>query len=663
MLVYLADLQNSYFRYVRNSVPLGMGYVAAYLSQRFGKEVEIRLFRSYEEIYTALEEKRPHLAAFGSFCWNTRLTLNTATYIRNLYPETIIAVGGADVSGLPAMVARDVCVNRQIDFHMPNAGEVPTANIVEAILGTQSIDNVRNTLLSGCISLDPATNTPWGQAMDRYENDINEIPSPYLSGWLDRFLADKDYMPSIQASRGCPYRCTYCVSGRDAWRTVRPFDIERVKAEIDYVASRTKTSFLRFVDENFGILPRDVEIAEYVVKLKKDTGFPQSGSIYTDKHQNDRIKHINWLMREIIPCCISFQSTTPSVLKNIQRVNLKDEEIAEAVKFAREKGLILVSELIFMLPGETVESFLSGIDKLIDFRFESIEIMPLQILKGARMDTQEDRERYGVKTMFSMSENGYTKHPTLENIEIDEWVVENRFISREEHFRTLRFIFIFDFAHYRSYFKELLFFFECHGVKASRLLMESVERTDLCPTIVRAAQEYEFGIRDFLKENKEAVVEYVHGKVKNGEECLGFYDLRRKIGIDLLISDRFQQLVDEITAVGTVLVREINSHMPPGFQDEVNVLKELTANAFIPIHRKAPQEVKLISRYDILGWVSDNYKTPLSDYLQETPIVFTQKVRGYELYENLWKLEETDLVKYRKAFRLFTSANRRRFIE
>ena len=67
MIIYLADLQNSYFRYVRNSVPIGMGYVASYLKKRFDNDVEIRLFRRFEEIYEAAKTERPDVAAFGSY--------------------------------------------------------------------------------------------------------------------------------------------------------------------------------------------------------------------------------------------------------------------------------------------------------------------------------------------------------------------------------------------------------------------------------------------------------------------------------------------------------------------------------------------------------------------------------------------------------------------
>ncbi|MCK5614974.1 hypothetical protein KAR91_74620, partial [Candidatus Pacearchaeota archaeon] len=119
MIIFLADLQNSYFRYLRNSIPLGMGYVAAYLKKRFGNSIEIHLFRQFEEIYEALKDKTPDIAAFGSYCWNTMLTLNAAKYIRERCPDTVIAIGGPDASPFPGMLEKDLRANRHVDFYLP----------------------------------------------------------------------------------------------------------------------------------------------------------------------------------------------------------------------------------------------------------------------------------------------------------------------------------------------------------------------------------------------------------------------------------------------------------------------------------------------------------------------------------------------------------------
>ena len=145
----------------------------------------------------------------------------------------LIAIGGTDVSQNLHITNREILSNRQVDFYMPNEGEGPTANIIEAFLSLGDAKKVRASVVEGCISVDPDFSQPVGSVITRFEDDINNIPSPYLGGMMDYFLDDIDYLPIIQTARGCPYRCTFCVSGKDTWSKVKAFDMDRVRDEID----------------------------------------------------------------------------------------------------------------------------------------------------------------------------------------------------------------------------------------------------------------------------------------------------------------------------------------------------------------------------------------------------------------------------------------------
>lgn len=664
MKIYLADLQNSYYRYIRNSVPIGMGFVAAYLKARFGEEIIIRQFRKFEELHEALKEEKPDLVAFGSYSWNTLLTLKSASYIRALYPDTLIAVGGPDVSQNVSITSAELKSNPQIDFYMANEGEGPTANLIGAFLSTGGRESVLQTEVLGCISRRPNDDGSWGQVISRFDDDINAIPSPYLDGTMDRFLDDPDYLPIIQTSRGCPYRCTFCVSGKDTWSKIKMFDIDRVYAEIEYIEKRAANRYMRFADENFGILPRDVEIAEHLMETKNRTGFPHAVSIYTDKHPTDRVKHISWLLRDMMPFNISYQSATHDVLSNIKRINLKDSEVGNAVSYAREKDLTLVSELIFGLPGESRASFLSSIDKLISLRFESIAVNQLRILKGSEMDMPADREKYDVETMFAMSENGYTNHPDIENIEIDEWVISNNTLPREDYFQMNRFIFLFDLAHYRSYLKELIFFFECHGIRATELLMGVLEDPEVAPILCGQAKLFETGMRRMLHPTPEAAEKYVRETMRRNPDGIeGIYRLEDNLVIEIMINSQFDNIIREVSEVGISLYRSKYGELPGSFLEELALICNIVSLCSIPPTHAVPREITVESCFDILAWTAENYNGPLSHYALPKPKKIGLRIRGMEVYQNLWNMNnETDLNKFKKVFATINSANRRRQI-
>jgi hypothetical protein len=420
---------------------------------------------------------------------------------------------------------------------------------------------------------------------------------------------------------------------------------------------------MRFADENFGILRRDVEIAEYLIDTRQRTGFPHSVSIYTDKHPTDRVKHISNLLRDMMPFNISYQSATHDVLQNIKRINLKDDIVSGAIGYARENDLTLVSELIFALPGESLESYLASVDKLLGFRFESIAMNQLRILKGSEMDNPEDRAKYEVRTMYSMSENGYTRHPDMENIEIDEWVIENNTLSEEDYFLGNRLIALFDFAHFRSYLKELLFLFECHGVRSTEILLDIAQSADKAPILNGLATAFEAGMKEFLHDTPEEVVEYVQRKMAANEPLMGIYVLEDTLIIGLFENGQFEACVDEAIATGIeILKRRNGGDVPADFMAELGIVRQIVLDSFIPAHEPVPETLTIDSPFDITAWVAGNYAVPLSQLRLDGPRAFALKIRGIDAYNAIWDRDESVNGKYQRAVAVITSANRRRAI-
>ncbi|MBB55351.1 MAG: hypothetical protein CMF67_13350 [Magnetovibrio sp.] len=663
MIVFLADLQNSYYRYLRNSVPIGMGYVYAYIDKIFGDDIEVYQFRKFEDMHTTMEDVKPDLVAFGSYSWNTSLTKKTAAYLRERFPDTVIAVGGPDISENISMAATELRASVEYDFVMPNEGEGPVRALIEGYKNMGSRERLLSAAIPGCVSRAAGGNFQ-GQASARFADDINEIPSPYFDGFMDEFLANPDYLPIIQTSRGCPYRCTFCVSGKDSWRKVKSFEIDRVKAEIDYVADRATNKYLRLADENFGILHRDEEIAEYIVKKRRDTGFPNAVSIYTDKHPTERVKNINKLLKDCLPFCISFQSATPTVLDAIKRINLKDKEVESAVGFAREHGLMLVTELIFPLPGETRQSFLASVDKLIGQRFESISINHMTILKGTEMALPEDREKHGVIGKFLMSENGYTEHPHLQNVEVDEIVVGNNTLPEDEVHEINKFVFLLDFAHNRSLFKELLFFFDSHGVSATELLCRIAEQVETYPILGARASQYAEGVRDRLFETRDDVREFVMQQMETEPNLpQGIHRVRDNLIIDVLIEGEFDLATDEICAAGEAIIRARIGSPPDEFFTALDILRLVTQKSYIPVDERVEEVVTVTSPFDLSAWIEDNYRSPLQDYSARNVQMFQLRNPNPPLFESIWNDQrESRRDKFVKAFLQINSANRRRVI-
>src|SRR3990167_163074 len=103
-----------------------------------------------------------------------------------------------------------------------------------------------------------------------------------------------DYM-MIWLSQGS-FKCTFCAWGRGGLTVKYKFHgLDRVKKELEWCA-KNKINYIFNADSNFGMHPRDEEIAEYLVQLKTETGYPEKFRTCYGKNTNDRIFKIGSLL-------------------------------------------------------------------------------------------------------------------------------------------------------------------------------------------------------------------------------------------------------------------------------------------------------------------------------------------------------------------------------
>ncbi|MFI1277888.1 B12-binding domain-containing radical SAM protein [Micromonospora sp. NPDC020751] len=669
LVVFLAHLHSTTGKNLRVTVPLGMTYVHSYLKARFGDAIQIKQLATTQQINEALNEQVPDVFAFGNYSWNTALTNAVIGVVKQRHPKVVVAVAGPNIPTEKPIAQAGLRRNQAADFYISREGEHPLANLVETCLGLADPSDVKGTVVDGCYSLTQEGLILQGDPLDRV-GVLEEIPSPYLTGLCDDFLANPEFIPLLQTSRGCPYRCTFCVAGHDWWSKLRAFSVERVKEEIDYIQARTSNPLLRIADENFGILPRDVEIAEHIRKVKDTFSYPSVVQVYTDKHLTKNVKQVTLLMRDLIPLNISFQSLDKQVLKNIKRVNVKDTAIEEAAAFAREHSLVLSTELIFGLPGETIDSFTNSLDKVLDHRFDNVVIYALNILDQAEMAFAEYREKFGLKTRFALSENGYSEYDSVQTFEMDELVVATSTIPEQEYLRFFKFIFFFNFALFYGWLRELVFFFETNGVRATSVIRSMLADPEQCPTLAEFASRFLTGHRAMMRDTREEVAELIRELAESQPEQVTdnqFGAMRYQYAVfsDLFTEGRFAEVVHEFAQSGLRLHRELTGETPSdSFREQLDVITQLQIQSFIPLHEPVPETVVLESGYDLVGWKNSNFRQPLADFALAAPARFSLRIEGYQHHERLWDARGNDDIRriYLRSF-ASTNANRRRHLE
>lgn len=371
--------------------PLISGYLHAYaltaseISQHFEfvyYQEEVGRVR-YTESLQAIRALGAHIVCFSAYVWNIGL-------IRRLL---------RDLQAVPH-IEHIVLGGHQISHHIEKYIDRADRNCI--VINGQGEIAFRDTLLQLAQSsaMQPLKGVSFyadGQLFDGGEADmlrrLDDLPSPYLNGHFDQMLYSTAI---IETNRGCPYQCTFCTWGGDTMRVTK-FEIERVKQELLWLAKRS-VLFLYLADANWGILPRDVEISEYIARLKSSYGAPWS--VYYAATKNKPKGSIACIEKfheggVIASQAIGIQSMDPQTLSLVKRENIKTYAFIEMFKQLSTKGIDSYCELIWPLPGETLDSLKQGFEMLLEAGARTIILYPAILINNSKL--QEQVTEYGME--------------------------------------------------------------------------------------------------------------------------------------------------------------------------------------------------------------------------------------------------------------------------
>ncbi len=341
------------------------------------------------KLSSAVEKiKDPFLVAFSCSVWNMEYNKALARKIRQKYPHCRIVFGGHSVR--------------------EDAELLETESAVDILLfgeGEENFVQLLRQLPAGELNAVPSIAFRDGSKIVRTPKsppaDLSALPSPYTSGVFDEILnqhPQTDFLAVLETNRGCPYACAYCDWVNE--KQVRFFPMEKVCAEILWLAQH-KIEYCFCADSNFGMFPRDLKIAEYLVQTKKAYGYPMVFRPCYEKNSADRVFSICALLNSVQMdkgATLAYQTLCPQALKNIGRKNLTMEHFSKLVQKYNEAQIPTYSELILGLPGETYESFCGGICKLLENgQHNSLSVYHCEILPNAPLASPASIQKHGIQ--------------------------------------------------------------------------------------------------------------------------------------------------------------------------------------------------------------------------------------------------------------------------
>ena len=321
--------------------------------------------------------EKPDLVAFSSYIWNIKAVLSVAGEIKAENPQIKILLGGPEVSFNQKNVLSE---NSFVDFISSGEGEKSVPLLINAIA-----DNTDTDIKGISFRKGESIIVNEGGMLSVYD-----IPSPYCEEY---FASLKNRIAYIESSRGCPFNCAFCLSGKEG--KVRLFDLSEVKNNmLSLVNHGAKT--VKFVDRTFNCNKDHAKEILLFIKENYGKSIPDDVCFHFEIAADIMAEELFLIIEEMPKGSVQFEIGIQSFNENtLRKINRKTNlsKVKENVKRLLSFGNCHIHiDLIAGLPLEDFESFRNSFDKAYEIGADMLQLGFLKILHGSPMD--ENKELY-----------------------------------------------------------------------------------------------------------------------------------------------------------------------------------------------------------------------------------------------------------------------------
>ncbi len=301
---------------------------------------------------------QPRIVGFSIYIWNTEEMFEVCSMLKSVAPDIVIVLGGPEIS-----------------FETETQRLYQLCDYIITGEADHSFRELCSSLLNG--------STPKEKIIRSVLPDIKSIELPYHLYTADDIQNRVIY---VEASRGCPYKCEYCLSSLD--KSVRNFDLDLFIKEVDQLIERGARTF-KFVDRTFNLSPTTSTTLLKYFLTKIDLGLFLHFEMVPDRLPAEIKNLIVQFPEGSLQFEVGIQTLNPIVAQNVSRKN-DLTKVKDNFKFILEHTKVHThADLIVGLPGETLESFAQGFDQLATFAPDEIQVGILKRLKGTPITRHE----------------------------------------------------------------------------------------------------------------------------------------------------------------------------------------------------------------------------------------------------------------------------------
>lgn len=346
--IVLATLNAKYIH-----ASLGLRYLYANMQdlQQYTEIKEFVIQTRALDIVEKILESKPDIVGLGVYIWNIVETTDVVNLLKVIAPEVKVILGGPEVS----YETEQQVIVKAADYVITGAGEISLYELCKGLL---------------------SNNPPARKIIKSAPVELKNIELPY------QYYTDDDLSKRIlyvEASRGCPFKCEFCLSSLDT--TSNPYELDPFLEQMELLYQRGARNF-KFIDRTFNLdINTSLKILQFFLD-KENEDLYLHFEVVPD-HLPRKLKEVLTKFPEgSLQFEIGIQTFNQQVQENISRKQNNPKSKKNLLWLRDNTNAHIHADLIFGLPGESLATFSDSFDELYECRPHEIQMGILKRLKG-----------------------------------------------------------------------------------------------------------------------------------------------------------------------------------------------------------------------------------------------------------------------------------------
>lgn len=300
-----------------------------------------------DELEVSLNSIMPNVVAYSANVIGFNTIVSAHKVASKNYTFTSI-LGGPQATFSP-----ETFIESGMDAYCVGEGEHAFEEFLERISRRRQFDDIPNLITKNAIN-----------PVRPLICNLDDLPLPDRDITLSHSFLKDTPKKTFYATRGCPYKCSYCCNNRyhELYRGkgsfVRRFSVERVVTEIEYVKSKYRTDFVKFGDDCFAI-KADTWLEEFADKYSKRIAIPFNCYLRLDTVDDDLLRLLK--KAGCYSVHLSVDSTSKHVREKILKRNMRDINIEGTLKKISSYGINTWVNFMLAAPESTLDNELASI--------------------------------------------------------------------------------------------------------------------------------------------------------------------------------------------------------------------------------------------------------------------------------------------------------------